>query len=90
MNTAVPYFVWAIIGIIGLGAACILIFGVRSLVQGKAEPLTIGLMAVPIAIFLILGLTMSTWAMAAIWTTILMFALGLLALLTSGVWGLFT
>lgn len=90
MDAAVPYAVWAIILIICLGAACILIFGLRSLAQGKARPLTVGIMAVPVVLLVLLGLVMSSWAMAAMWTTIIMFFLGLLALFSSGVWGLFT
>lgn len=90
MNAAVPYAVWAIIAIICLGVACIAIFGLRGLAQGKASPLTIALMAVPVVLLVGLGLIMSSWAMAAMWTTIIMFALGLLALFSSGLWGLFT
>ena len=90
MNTLVPYAVWAIIIVIGLGAACILVFGLRNLVQGKVRPLTIGLIAVPFVILALLGLMMSTWALAAMWTVVVMFALGLLALLGASVWGLFT
>jgi len=90
MNALVPYAVWAIIAIIGLGAACILVFGLRSLVQGKARPLTVGLMTVPFVLLGVLGLMMGSWAMAAMWTVIIMFSLGLLALFSSGVWGLFT
>lgn len=90
METAVVWAVWAVIAIIGLGAACILIFGLRSLAQGKARPLTIAVMAIPIVLVVVLGLILGNWAMAAIWTTIVMFVLGLLALFSSGLWGLFT
>jgi hypothetical protein len=90
MQALVPYAVWAIIAVICLGIIGMLAFGVRSLVQGKAEPVTVGVMAVPAVVIVLLGLILSNWAMAAIWTTIVMFALGVLALLTSGVWGLFT
>lgn len=90
MDTLVPYAVWAIIIIIGLGIVGILIFGLRSLAQGKVRPLTVGLMAVPLVLFVLLGLIMTSWAMAAIWAVIIMFALGLIALFSSGVWGLFT
>ncbi|PSQ82961.1 MAG: hypothetical protein BRD30_13470 [Bacteroidetes bacterium QH_2_63_10] len=90
MQTLVPYAVWAIIAVICLGIIGMLAFGVRSLVQGKAEPVTVGVMAVPAMVVVLLGLILGNWAMAAIWTTIIMFALGMLALFTSGVWGLFT
>lgn len=90
MENVVPLAVWAIMIIIGLGVAGILIFGLRSVVQGKARPLTIGVMAVPVVLFVLLGLVMPSWSMAAMWTTLIMFALGLLALFSSGLWGLFT
>lgn len=90
MQTLVPYAVWVIIAVICLGAIGILAFGLRSVVQGKTEPLTIAVMAVPAVLLVLLGLIMSSWAMAAMWTTLIMFALGLLALFSSGIWGLFT
>ncbi|PSR01051.1 MAG: hypothetical protein BRD47_07225 [Bacteroidetes bacterium QS_8_68_28] len=90
MQTFVPYAVWAIIIVICLGVIGMLAFGLRSLVQGKAQPITVGVMTVPAVILVLLGLILGNWAMAAIWTTIIMFALGMLALFSSGVWGLFT
>jgi hypothetical protein len=90
MQTFVPYAVWAIIIVICLGIIGMLAFGLRSLVQGKAQPITVGVMTVPAVILVLLGLILGNWAMAAIWTTIIMFALGMLALFSSGVWGLFT
>jgi len=90
MQTLVPYAVWAIIIVICLGIIGMLAFGLRSLVQGKAQPITVGVMTVPAVVLVLLGLILGNWAMAAIWTTIIMFALGMLALFSSGVWGLFT
>jgi hypothetical protein len=90
MQTFVPYAVWAIIIVICLGIIGMLAFGLRSLVQGKAQPITVGVMTVPAVVLVLLGLILGNWAMAAIWTTIIMFALGMLALFSSGVWGLFT
>jgi len=76
------YIVLALIGI------CILIMitsGVRSLMFGKIKLISIAFMAVPMILFLILGLAMPTWADAGIMTIVISLGLTLVALLVSGI-----
>ncbi len=89
MESIVPYAIWAAIIIAGAGALLMVAFSARSLAYGKVEPLSVAILAVPGVLILILGLTMSSWAQAAMLTFLIMFALTLLGLLISGVRSLF-
>ncbi len=90
METLIPIAVWAAIIIAALGVLAIIIFGIRGVMYGKVEPLSIGLVAIAAVVFVVLGLIMPSWAMAAIWTVVIMFGLALVALFASGVRGFFT
>ena len=90
MESIVPYAIWAAIIVGALAILVVVGFSIRNAIYGKAEPLTIGAMVVPVVVFVILGFVMSTWALAAIWTMIVMFVLSLLALLYTGMRGMFT
>ncbi|MCY3595767.1 MAG: hypothetical protein F4065_03685 [Rhodothermaceae bacterium] len=81
LNVAL-YIVFALIG---LGLLVMLASGIRSLMFGKVKMLSIGFVAVPPVLFLILGLAMPTWTDAGIMTIIISLVLTLLALLVSGV-----
>jgi len=89
MESIVPYAIWAAIILAGAGALLMVGFSVRSLTYGKVEPLSVAILAVPGALILILGLTMSSWAQAAMLTFLIMLVLTLLGLLISGVRSLF-
>lgn len=84
MDAIVPYAIWAALILAGLGILSIILFSLRGLFYGKVEPLTVGLMVVPVAVFVILGLIMPTWVMAGIWTTLVLAGLAILALFLSG------
>lgn len=84
METIVPYAVWAALILAALGILTIILFSLRGLFYGKVEPLTVGLMFIPLAVFVVLGLIMPSWVMAGIWTTLVMAGLALLALFLSG------
>jgi len=89
MAQIVPYAVWLVIIVTGLGLLAIALFGLRSLIQGKLDPLTIALTAAPLLIVGVLGLVMGDWSHAAILGSLIALALTSLALLLSGVKGLF-
>ena len=81
--------IWAAIVLSGLGVLAIVLFSLRGLVFGKVELATVIVMVIPVVVFVVLGLIMETWAVAGIWTTIIMGVLAALALLFTGVRGLF-
>lgn len=83
-NAILPIAIWAAIALAGLGLLGMGIFGLRSLVYGKVEPLSIAIIAIPGVLVLVLGYTMETWAQAGIFTLVIMFGLALLGLLLTG------
>ena len=90
MNTIVPYAIWAAIIIMGLGLVGMLLFGLRSILHGKINALTAVIILVPVVVLAVLGFVLGDWAVAGIWTVVLMFALAAVGLLLSGLRGLFT
>ena len=88
MAGIVPYAVWAVIIVSGLSLLAIGVFGIRSLVQGKVNPLTIVLTMVPMLILAVLGFVLGDWAHAAILAFLISLVLTSAALLLSGLKGL--
>jgi len=89
MAEIVPYAIWAVLIVTLLSIAAIALFGVRSLVQGKLNPLTAVLTMIPVLIFAVLGFAMGDWAEAAIVTVLISLGLTSAVLLLSGLKGLF-
>lgn len=90
MDSLVVYATWAGIILLGLALVAIALFGVKSMVHGKVSPLTAVVILIPVILLVILGLVTGDWAVAGIWTMIIMFVLAALSLLLSGVRGLFS
>ena len=88
MAEIVPYAIWAVVIVTLLSMAAIALFGIRSLVQGKVNPLTAGLTLVPVALFGVLGLILGDWAHGAILTVLISLAMTSAVLLLSGLKGL--
>lgn len=88
MEALVPYAVYACIALVGLGMAAIVLFGIRNLTYGKANPLTIVLTLIPVAILMVLGFTTNDWSYAGIMTSVVMFVITSASLLMSGLRGL--
>lgn len=88
-NAILPIAIWAAIALAGLSVLGMGIFGLRSLVYGKVDPVSIALIAIPAALLPILGTALSTWVQAGIYTLVIMFGLALLGLLFTGVRQLF-
>jgi len=83
-NVILPIAMWAAIGLAGLSILVMGLAGLRSVWYGKVQPLTIGIVAIPGVLVLILGLTMETWVQAGIYTLVTMFALLILAMIGTG------
>jgi len=88
-NAILPIAIWAAIALAGLSILGMGIFGLRSLVYGKVEPLSIVIIAIPGILIAVFGFTMQTWVQAGIYTLVAMFGLALLGLLLTGVRKLF-
>lgn len=89
MESLVPVAVWAVIALVGLGAISIILFGVRSLLNGKIDRMSIIFIAIPAILLVALGFGLGDWAMAGIYTTIAMIALAILAMFWTSIQGVF-
>ncbi len=89
MDTLVPIAIWIAAVILGLGLLGMLLFGVKSIINGKINLVTGAIILVPVILLLILGLILGDWAIAGVWTLVTMFALATTGLLVSGIRGLF-
>jgi hypothetical protein len=83
-NVILPIALWAAIGLAGLSILVMGITGLRSVWYGKVQPLTIGVIAIPGVIVLVLGGVMETWVQAGIYTLAIMFGLLILAMVATG------
>ncbi|PSQ80179.1 MAG: hypothetical protein BRD41_05685 [Bacteroidetes bacterium QS_1_63_11] len=88
-NAILPIAIWSAIALAGLSVLGMGIFGIRSLVYGKIEPLSIAIIAIPGVLIAVLGAAMETWVQAGIYTLVVMFGLATLALLLTGLRKLF-
>lgn len=91
--------IWASIILVGLAIIAIAVAGVRSIGYGKVEKLSIGIVLVPIVLFIVLWLIFSgnanftgtqAFANAGIWTSLIMFLAVMLGLAYTGVRGVFS
>lgn len=76
---------YVVFALMGLGLLVMVASGVRSLMFGKIKLLSVGIAAVPLLLFVVLGLALPTWTDAGIMTIILSLGLTLVALLVSGI-----
>ena len=88
-NAILPIAIWAAIALAGLSILGMGIFGLRSLVYGKVQPLSIAIISIPGILIVVLGASMETWVQAGIYTLVVMFGLAVLALLLTGIRKLF-
>lgn len=89
MTGIVPYAVWAVLIVTGLSLLTMVVFSIRALAQGKVEPISIALVSLPIVIFVVLGFVLGDWSLAAVYGFLIALGLGGVALLLSGLRGLF-
>ena len=89
MDNIVPIAIWAAAVILGLGLLGMALFGIQSIINGKINLVTAAIILVPVILLLILGLIIGDWAVAGIWTLVIMFVLAAVSLLVSGIRGLF-
>ena len=82
--------IYIVLGLMGLGLVAMLLSGIRSVAFGKVNPVTMVIVCIPILILIILGFALPTWAEAGIMTVIVSLGLAVLALLVTGLKGLFT
>lgn len=89
MEALVPIGVWLVVALVGLGLLTILVFGIRSMMYGKVDKMSIIFITLPIALMLILGLVMGDWTMAGMYTLLIMIGLAIVTMLVTSVRGVF-
>lgn len=88
-NVILPIAIWAAIGLAGLSILVMGLTGLRSVWYGKVQLLTIGLIAIPGVLVLVLRGVMETWIQAGIYTLAIMFALLILGMVVTGLRSMF-
>jgi len=89
MNVILPIAIYVALALAGLGILGMGISGLRSLLYGKVEVLSIAIIAIPGVLVLVFRATAETWVQAGIYTLTAMFALALIGMLVTAVRSLF-
>ncbi len=85
MESIVHILIWAVLVVMGLALLTMLVFGIRSAAHGKVSPISASLVVVPLVLLAILGFVIGDWGYAGIVTVLVMFGVGVLAVILSGV-----
>ncbi|MFK7845870.1 MAG: hypothetical protein AB8G77_11245 [Rhodothermales bacterium] len=88
-STVVPFAIWAVVVLVGLGVLSILLFGVRSLMNGKIDKMSVLFIGLPVLLVVVLGLVRDNWAEAGILTTVVMIGLAVVAMFWTSIQGVF-
>lgn len=89
MESLVPIAVWAVVALVGLGVLSILLFGLRSLMNGKIDKMSTLFIGLPAILLVALGFGLGDWAEAGIITTVVMIGLAVLAMFWTSIQGVF-
>ncbi len=89
MESLVPIAVWAVVAMVALGGLCIVLFGIRSLINGKVDKMSTLFIGLPAVMLVVLGFALGDWAMAGIYTTVIMIGLAILAMFWTSIQGVF-
>lgn len=76
-------------GLIGIGIIGIAISGIRNVINGKSDFKRVGIMLVPILIFVISYVTLGTFNQAGVATMVFMMGIMLIGILVTGTRGTF-
>lgn len=88
METMVPYTIYLVLGLVGLGLLAIVGFGLRNLSHGKVNLMTVVLSGIPIVLLGVLGFALGDWSAAAIYTVLIALLLATGSLVLSGLRGI--
>jgi len=73
-----------LVALVGLSVLGMATAGFRSIWYGKVEPMTVGLIGLPGVVFLVLRAVLGSWAQAAMYTLVVLFAVLLLGMVATG------
>lgn len=89
MESLLPILIWIVVGVIVASLAIILVVGLRNVIWGKIEVISLVSMLATVIVTVIFGVIMGP-AKGLIAATLVMLLITLLALMLSGVRGLFS
>ena len=81
--------IYIVIALVGLSMLSILLFGARSIINGKVEPTKMIFLGTPLLMFVILGFILPSWAEAGVYTLVVLIALAIAAMMYTSVRGVF-
>ena len=80
----------AVVALVGLSLVTILLFGVRSFMNGKIDPLKTVFIGFPFVLFAVLGFAIvPSWSEAGVWTLVVMIFITILAMFYTSIRGVF-
>ncbi len=77
-----------VLALVGVSLLAMVLFGIRSVMNGKVKPMSMAAVAVPLVLLGVLGMVMQDWPTAAIYTLLIMLALTSLSMLLASLKGL--
>lgn len=81
---------WIGIGLLAIAILAIIISGIRGLVSGNVDLKKLGIMLLPAVIWFVLLLITGSWMTSGLTTVLIMIALMILAIVATGVRGVFS
>lgn len=79
-----------VLGVIALTLLVMMLFGIRSLMHGKISPMTMGAIAIPLVLLVVLGFVLGDWPRAGVLTILITLVGTLASMVLSSVKGLFS
>ncbi|NND71274.1 MAG: hypothetical protein HKN43_06825 [Rhodothermales bacterium] len=80
--------IWIVLVLVGISLLSMLLFGVRSVAQGKVKPMSMAAVALPMIVLVVLGLVLGDWPTAAIYTVLIMIVVAALSMLLTSMRGI--
>ncbi len=81
---------WIAAGLLGIAILAIVFSGVRGIVNGNLDLKKIGVMLLPVIIWIVVLLITASWIKAGLLTMLIMLALMIIAIFLTGARGVFT
>jgi hypothetical protein len=80
--------IWIVLALVGVSLLAMLLFGIRSVSQGKVKPMSMAAVALPLILLAILGFVLGDWPTAAIYTVLVMMVVAAASMLLASIKGL--
>lgn len=89
-NTILLISVWIVLGLSGLGLVSMVAFGIRNVIAGKVNPISIAVVAFPFVVMAVLGFVTGDWTRSAILSLFIVAVVAMLGIVVSSFRSLFS